>query len=623
MYKYILLVILFQTASFAQNKLYMPVNFQQAYAKGTRSFDGKPGKNYWQNHSDYQIKASIDVETKTLTGNENIIYRNNSPDTLDKIVFRMYQNMNKLGNVHDFPMDDSEDLDGIDLTSLSIDGKKINLEDTSKVFDSGTNLTIRKITILPGAETRISAEWNFVIPSVNTIRMGAYDSTTFFIGYWYPQVAVYDDIDGWDNIEYTGLVEFYNDFSNFDVSITVPNNMCVWATGMLLNADDIFQPKILSKYRKALSSNSVINVISNRDYETESPLFNDNEDENQWHYTASNITDFAFAASDYYLWDARSVQSGDRKVFVSAAYDPGTKEFYETCSIASDVIESQTTDLPGVHFPFPSMTVFNSTEDGMEYPMMVNENAGSNRSDLINTTAHEISHSYFPFYMGTNERKYAWMDEGWAELLGDYIQYRIDTSTDSRAVDVASFEKDAGLDFQVPPMILSYNEKEKAYSNSAYFRPATAYNTLREMLGEDSFKKALHEFVKRWNGKHPTPYDFFFSINDALRENLNWFWNPWFFESAYPDLSLDSVNIYDDTARILVSKRGDIPTTVELKLTFDDGSSKTITKNCSVWQFDQSLWFEESLEGEKLVSVELGNNHIPDINRKNNYWKAK
>ena len=424
----------------------MPINFQHAYDKGTRSFDGKPGKNYWQNHSDYQINASIDVETKTLTGNENITYYNNSSDTLDILVFRMYQNLNILGNVHDMPLDQSEDLDGIVLTSMIIDGKKINIEDTAKVFDTGTNLVIKKLVITPGSSTRISAEWNFVIPTENTIRMGAYDSATFFIGYWYPQVAVYDDIDGWDFTEYTGIVEFYNDFSNFDVNISVPNNMCVWATGTLQNADDIMQPQILSRYKKALNSKSVVNIISNKDYERETQLFDDKEDVNSWHYTASNVTDFSFAASDYYLWDARSVQSGDKTVFVSSAYDPGTKEFYENCSLSADVIESLSTDLPGERFPFPSMTVFNSTEDGMEFPMMVNENAGSNRNDFINTTAHEISHSYFPFYMGTNERKYAWMDEGWAEFFGDYIQNKMDTTVDSRAADIASFEKIAGSD---------------------------------------------------------------------------------------------------------------------------------------------------------------------------------
>ena len=258
--KYLFIVFFLFNAQyvFPQTSLYMPLNFQEAYGNGTRSYNGKPGAGYWQNNADYKLTAYIDPQTRTLTGTAIITYYNNSPDTLDQIVIRLYQNINKLGNIHDFPIDESERSDGMVISSLEVDGDKIDFKNDSSAELTGTNLVIKDQEIPPGEKVLINVSWSFVIAKVNTIRMGAYDSTTYFIGYWYPQIAVYDDIDSWDIIDYTGMVEFYNDFNNYDVSITVPNNMCVWGTGALKNPEIVLAPQLPFLQLRTVATHTVL-----------------------------------------------------------------------------------------------------------------------------------------------------------------------------------------------------------------------------------------------------------------------------------------------------------------------------------------------------------------------------
>ena len=311
-YYFALPLFLFSLHVYAQQtSLYIPLNIQDAYENGTRSVEGKPGKNYWQNKAEYSISVSINPENRVLSGSENITYSNNSPDTLNKIVFRLYQNIEKLGSVHDFPFDESEPSKGMVLTALKINGETIDLKDEKRIRESGTNFTVNNIKTMPGANVSVFTEWNFVIPKVNEIRMGAYDSTTFFIAYWYPQIAVYDDIDGWDMVNYSGQVEFYNDFNNYDVNITVPNNMCIWSTGILQNPTEVMGPSLYERYKSAMESASVVNVISKQDYLKRMPIFNNTNTVNTWHINAAYVPDFTFGLSDHYLWDGRSVNTGE------------------------------------------------------------------------------------------------------------------------------------------------------------------------------------------------------------------------------------------------------------------------------------------------------------------------
>ena len=619
---FVLSLILFSCAAYAQTGLYMPLNLQDAYELQTRSYDGKPGRNYWQNHSDYSISASIDVPSHSLRGSETIKYFNDSPDTLDEIVIRVYQDINKFGNVHDFPLDIKEPSDGMVITSLKIGGQLIDINDEAQVRNTGTNLVVLKRNVLPHKSITISADWNFVIPKINTIRMGTYDSTSFFIAYWYPQVAVYDDIDGWDKINYTGSVEFYNDFNNYDVNITVPNNMCVWSTGILQNAAGVMGPALLERYTKAMDSPDVVGIISPSDYLKRVALMNISSAENTWHIKADKVCDFTFGLSDHYLWDGCSVKLSDKKVFVSAAYkdEPGT--FNEVCETTARTVEYLSKVQPGVSFPFPKITVFDG-EGGMESPMMVNQGDSKEHVWMVYVTTHEVAHSYFPFYMGINERRYAWMDEGWAQFLDEPVQWLCDSSIDFRARDIFRFTNLSGQSTEVPPMVQSYQIKDyNAYGNASYFRPDAAYGILKDFLGEEKFLRCLKEYITRWNGKHPGPYDFFFTFNDAAGEDLSWFWEPWFFENGYADLSIDSVAVKSGEANILIKNEGKLPIPVELTLVWQNGTRSTIHRGADVWKDDKDeLWIKQPLEGSKLNSISLGSQYIPDMDKENNYWE--
>lgn len=573
--KTIIILTVFQCCVIFTQSLYIPLEFQAAYENGTRSLDGKPGAEYWQNRSDYKINASIDPVTGLLNGSAVITYYNSSPDTLDKIILRLYPNIYKKDAMRDFPYRSVSDSEGIMLQSISVGKRSFNISSDTSLEYTGTNLLIKNISINPGKQTVINVTWEFRIPKDNGIRMGQYDSSTIFIAYWYPQVAVYDDIDEWDLTEYTGQAEFYNDFNNYDVKITLPINFGVWAAGELQNPQDVLAQNILSKYSQALVSTEVVHIISDADIRENLPLFNSSGETNTWHFIAKNITDFTFGAASGFLWDGRLADGGGKKIFVNAVYKPAAITFYEVCDITSRTVEMLSKELPGIPFPFPKITVFNG-RGGMESPMMVNMGAGEQRIWTVHTTVHEVVHSYFPFYTGCNERKYAWMDEGLTQMISEYIQYELDKTIDFRARNVKRYLDYAGQFDEFPMMYPSYMIKGEMYGNHAYFRPANAFNMMKDFMGDAVFKKALQEFIKRWNGKHPTPYDFFFTIEDVTGDELNWFFEPWFFKQGFPDLAIDSAFVKDDLLKIEISKEGELPVPAALTVKFKDGSTKRI-----------------------------------------------
>lgn len=621
--KTIIILTVFQCCVIFTQSLYIPLEFQAAYENGTRSLDGKPGAEYWQNRSDYKINASIDPVTGLLNGSAVITYYNSSPDTLDKIILRLYPNIYKKDAMRDFPYRSVSDSEGIMLQSLSVGKRSFNISSDTSLEYTGTNLLIKNISINPGKQTVINVTWEFRIPKDNGIRMGQYDSSTIFIAYWYPQVSVYDDIDEWDLTEYTGQAEFYNDFNNYDVKITLPINFGVWAAGELQNPQDVLAQNILSKYSQALVSTEVVHIISDADIRENLPLFNSSGETNTWHFIAKNITDFTFGSASGFLWDGRLADGGGKKIFVNAVYKPAAITFYEVCDITSRTVEMLSKELPGIPFPFPKITVFNG-RGGMESPMMVNMGAGEQRIWTVHTTVHEVVHSYFPFYTGCNERKYAWMDEGLTQMISEYIQYELDKTIDFRARNVKRYLDYAGQFDEFPMMYPSYMIKGEMYGNHAYFRPANAFNMMKDFMGDAVFKKALQEFIKRWNGKHPTPYDFFFTIEDVTGDELNWFFEPWFFKQGFPDLAIDSAFVKDDLLKIEISKEGELPVPAALTVKFKDGSTKRIYRTVSAWknEEDESIWVDIEAESKPSV-IELGNQYIPDIDSTNNYWHFK
>ncbi len=610
----------------AQPSLYIPLDVKKAYENGTRNYDGTPGKNYWQNSANYKISVQVFPKDKLLKGSETITYFNNSPDTLKYLVFRLYQNIFQFGAPREFGINKKDLHDGIKIQKIKLSDVEFS-PDTAK--NVSINATVMRISLakplLPKSTIDLGFDWEVTLSSISNIRMGVYDSTTAMVAYWYPQVSVYDDVDGWDNDQYTGSQEFYNDFNNYDVTIETPNTFCVWATGILQNAGNVLSPKTFERYQKAESSEEVVNIIRKEDLGTEN--FNQTLSTNKWNYSANNVTDFAFSFSDHYLWDAVTAvvdSSTMRKMLISAAYNQKSEDFYEVTKIAKAIIQSYSFSFPAIPFPYPRMTVFNG-QGGMEFPMMVNDGSSKQRSGTVYLTAHEIGHTYFPFFMGTNERKYAFMDEGWATMLPEDLLPVIEPSSTDRGKNLAdAFSRVAGKEDELPLVIPSSDIRGGGtYRVSAYTRPGLAYKFLRDALGNEIFLKGLHEYVNRWHGKHPIPYDFYYSFSNALNQDLSWFWKPWFFEFGYPDLSIKSVSIKKNRVKITVEKIGSMPIPVALKLVYKDGKTKDYYENTSIWKDGKTLIeFTYPVEGE-VTKIILGKDEIPDTDKSNNIFEIK
>ena len=594
----------------------VPLNIRMAVEKGTRTLDGKPGVNYWQNSSDYNIKAELDPASRKITGKESITYTNNSPDSLNHIVIRLYQDIFKKGNMRDFEINPEDINNGVDIQNILIN----NSDMIHNSRRAGTNLIIPLTSpVAPKSKIELSFTWSFVISKYSNIRMGTYDSTTFFVSYWYPQIAVYDDIDRWDIQNYAGTTEMYNDFNNYNVELTVPKGFIIWATGVLQNPDDVFSKETNEKYKKAYNSFDVVNIITANDYKK--GLVTKDSDKLHYKVIASNVPDFAFATSDHYLWDGGSAvvdKKDSRKTFIDAAYNEKSKDFYNVTLIARNTIESLSTHIPGVPYPYPQMTVFNGN-GGMEYPMMVNDGSDTTLQSTVHLTSHEISHTYFPFYMGINERKYAWMDEGWATMLPFDFQTSAAPGYDPRALNAFGLSDAAGKENDIPPIVLSYDLRNPSYRTASYRRPGAAYEFLRGILGDTLFETCLHKFMSEWNGKHPLPYDFFFSFDKTSGQNLSWYFKPWFFEMKYPDLSIELINVSETKANVKVVNIGGQPLPVIIKVSYADGQQEEVyNASAKIWEKgDNSLDINLKLK-KKMSKINLGTKQIPDVNLKDN-----
>jgi len=488
-----------------------------------------------------------------------------------------------------------------------------------------TNAILKlKNQLFPGDSAEVYVKWHFKIYEKRNIRMGNYGNDRFFIAYWYPQIAVYDDIDGWDLNEYTGTTEFYNDFNNFDVEIKVPDGFMVWACGDLQNIEKHYSSQVVAKYNESWNSDEVVEII-NEDTRKHKKVFAKNAS-NTWQFVADYVPDFTFAAARNYNWDARSLvvdSASMRRVFVDAVYGDNSRTFHKAADLSAKSLEIMSFQLPGVPFPYEHMTSFSNgrRSGGMESPMMANN---GDHSDILQTAGllfHENLHSYFPFYMGTNERKYAWMDEGWAAYMTYQMMEEFEEGNNYMELLSAKFQNINGLEKEVSLMTLSYNiTNYAAYRVHAYNRGALAYHYLKDALGDTVFKEALHEYMFRWQGRHPTPFDFFATFSDKSGIDLNWFFIPWFFETAVADMGIKKLT---NDNQIIIENYGGLPLPIKLKVSYMDGSEEDIYKSTMIWSIGNKAVVIDANKEKQIKSVNLGDNIIPDINKINNIFAVK
>ena len=603
-------------------QLPVPRNIQAAYAKGTRAESGLPGPRYWQNTADYNLKVSFDPTTRLIQGTVEITYRNNSPDSLRQLWFKLYPNLYQKGAPRDASIAPADLTDGVQIQQLTINGQATT-EQQRRIDATNMVVLVPAGAIGPGQTAQVTVAYSYTLNKGSHQRTGEVAPGAAFVAYFFPRIAVYDDIDGWNRAPYTGSQEFYNDFCTFRADITVPQNFVVWATGDLTNAAQVLTKKYAERLRAAAQQDGITTIISPaeaRRRDVTAP-----NAQNTWHFEAQDVTDFVFATADHYVWQASSLvvdPATGRRTRVDAAYSPKHKDYEEVIDFARGTVRAMSYDFPKWPYPYAHETVFDGL-DQMEYPMMVNDNPTKTRDDAITLTDHEIFHTMFPFYMGINETKYGWMDEGWA-TIGEWL---ISPLLDPKLVDeygVAAYARAAATEQDLPIAASLTTQQTGAGSFlNAYPKPGLGYLYVRDLLGEALFTKALHTYIERWHGKHPMPYDFFHSMNAGAGQNLNWFWQRWFFDPGYPDLALQSVTRQASSYQVVVAAHGTKPVPIDLTITFTDGTTQQLHRSVAAWESGAtsvSLDIPTSKTARKMV---LGSTYVPDSFPGDDVWEGK
>jgi hypothetical protein len=601
--------------------LYTPRNIQDAYKRGTRSPDGRPGPNYWQNKGRYNIVVNAAPPDRTIRGTEQVTYINNSPDTIQTPVIKLILNIHNPGAVRYGVASPEYLTNGIEIDAFSENGR-------SRPFPAkGTGATWRAFRldrpVAPHDSVQLSFDWHYQI-SLESNREGMIDSTTFFLAYFYPRVAVYDDYNGWDRLDFNDQQEFYNDFNDYTLTVNVPKNYIVWATGTLQNAEAVLMPAFAKKLAASMTTDEILHIATKEDLLKQHVTVPNAV--NAWKWTAGDITDVAVGLSNHFVWDASSVVVDDatkRRASVQSAYNDTAEDFHRMVEFGRHSLDWLSHNWPGTPYPFPKTTIFQGYAD-MEYPMMVNDNTTEDPVFSRFVAEHEIAHTWFPFYMGINEARYAFMDEGWAttfELLIGRADLGVEKAESFyRQFRVNSYIYDPSQEEDLPIITPANVLKDVAYGNNAYGKPSLAYLAMKDMLGDDLFRKCLHEYMDRWHGRHPTPWDFFYTFNNVAAKNLNWFWNNWFFTNNYIDLAIDKV----EGNNVLINNIGGFAIPFDIVIHYADGSSDRQHQTSAIWSSNEkkAQVTVTPASGKKIRSLELKGGIYVDADITNNSWTA-
>ncbi|GMU88764.1 MAG: peptidase [Chlorobiota bacterium] len=607
-----LFLLVFGAMNAQDGKIFIQREFQNAVKKGTRTLDGVPGPNYWRNSADYKLKASLETVTGKIKGTGMIEYRNESPDDLKNLTFNLQPDIYKKGAQRNIAIDPDDAGDGMVINELKVNGTPFPAANIQRI--KGAGLIKLPEPLKSKQKLTVEVSWEFTMPRTPDPRIGTYGDSAYFVAYWYPQIAVYDDIHGWDALGYEGEHEFYTTAGNFEVELTVPNGILVWATGTLQNRDEIFTKDALKKIDGAAASETPVVIcepsgIKNMLMSGTSLT---------WKFKADMVPDVSFCVSNNRRWEAVGLPlSNGKNVMINSVYVPGVDSLTpEVVTISRHIMKYFSEVFPGVPYPYEHMTLFNGS-GGMEFPMMVNQDTENDRWLATYVTTHEIAHTYFPFMTGTNEKRYSWLDEGMAvylplsEQTKLYWLLRYDEST------TATLNRTMGTQMDIPLMIPSYNVTGPAHMIGAYGRSGMAFLILEDIIGKDVMQNSLKGFIETWQHKHPTPYDFFFYINKSTGKSLESFWNAWYFDQGFPDLALKDAGV-KSSRKIEVVKIGHYPIPVRLEVEFTDDSKETITRSAEVWLNGEKSLILEIPGKKEIKSVKLGSPKFPDVDATNN-----
>jgi len=599
-----------------------------------RSGSGKPGPSYWQNRADYQIHATLDAADHGLSGEEAIAYTNNSPDALDVLWLQLDQNMyrpNSRSHAADgaSPRRGDGTTDGYAIAGVEIEqgGKRTAVQ----TLESDTRLQIQLPAPLAanGGKLTIHLRYRFTIPGAFGGRMAwgpVKGGAIYDLAQWYPRMAVYDDVRGWDPLPYLAQ-EFYLEYGDFDYWVTVPADMIVAGSGALQNPQEVLSATQRERLAKAAASDETVAIVAPSEIGAGKP-----SGQRTWHYRMEHTRDVAFSASDAFAWDAARINLPGGKSALAMSYYPaesaGAQDWARSTRYVKDTVENMSRRW--YPYPWPAAINIAGPASGMEYPGIVFDGIDDKGKPLFWITAHEIGHSWFPMIVGFDERRDAWMDEGFNTFIDtfesdDFNHGEFGPKRDSEFAPGGGNPVDEILavlaDPEAPPIVARADTITETYRHPVtYFKSALGLMLLRnEILGPDRFDPAFRRFIATWAYKHPKPSDFFRFMDSETGEDLSWWWRGWYLTNSTYDAAVTRIApAKDGRTLVTVENRDPLVMPATLRVAFADGSHQDIRLPAEAW-IRQTSTDVPIAAGKHVVSAEVDPDHrLPDKDRSNN-----
>ncbi|WP_192351104.1 M1 family metallopeptidase [Algoriphagus sp. Y33] len=618
----------------------MTNSIRKAFEEGARNFSGKPGENYWQLETDFTINASLDPSTQTITGSEKILVHNNSKDDLDAIVLRLDHNIFR-GDVPRGTSVPAENTEGMVVTAIKVAGESVDLKaapsgqnDPPALRVRGLQSTVATISLVnpikAGTTAEVEIDWHTKLPGGDNGRghrmTQRFDSTLFQPTQWFPRLAKYDDLRGWETSLYLGPAEFFNNFGRFDVSLTVPAGWIVTGTGVLQNPAEVLTPTVIQRLSTVLDSDAEVTLVG--EDEKGPGKATKAGDKLTWRFVADKVNDFAWATSDRFIWKAsRATIPGKGPVPIYMVFIPERAKYFEK-AVENTRHALEFYSKLWAPYPFPQLTLQDGPSAGMEYPMVINSNQGA--------ADHETAHQWWPMMVGTNETRYGWMDEGFNQYMN------ILSAADSRGVAYdldglgQSYGRISGLEDEAP-MMWSANDAGMMYGFQTYAKTPLMLSMLGGIVGDEAVINAMKKYTDAWAFKHPSPWDYMFFMNNELGQNLEWFWYYWLFTTESVEGSIQKVSTSNDKTTVTVHQAGQMPSPVVLQVEFEtegaeignmpnakmlNATTVEVTWPVTVW-FDGSRTFDAVLDfgDRKITKITLDpHRRFPDKDAADNVW---
>ncbi|WP_161964408.1 M1 family metallopeptidase [Mucilaginibacter endophyticus] len=624
------------TPKYDQHKVFNPM-FYPERGNEFRSASGAPGPKYWQNRADYKLDVTLDTVKHRIEGTTLITYTNNSPDALGFLWLQVDQNIYKedsraeaTSNVSGGRFVNKSYTKGAEIKSVYVINKGKTLKADYLITDTRMQIKLKDSLRAAGSKLQIKIDYAFDVPEYGTDRMGRQHTKNgwiYEIAQWYPRMEVYDDVTGWNTIPYLGASEFYLEYGNFDYSITAPASLVVAGSGELVNPAEVLSPNTMNRLVEARKSDKTVtikdstDIIRNNDYPKKPVL--------TWHFVCKNARDVAWAASKAFIWDAARINLPSGKKALAQSVYPveakGNDSYGRSTEYVKGAIELYSDKW--FEYTYPVATNVAGIVGGMEYPGIVFCGSNNQNGGLWEVTNHEFGHNWFPMIVGSNERKYAWMDEGFNTFInnvdtkvfnkGEYYE-----KPDQQKSASYLFAPGAEAIMNTPDVI-----QEDFLAVAAYEKPALGLAILREqILGEERFDYAFKTYIKRWAFKHPTPWDFFHTMDNAAGEDLSWFWNEWFFTTWKLDQGIKDISYPDNDASkgamITIENLEEMALPVTITIKEENGKIGVVKLPAEIWQRGDT-WTFPYKSTSKIAFATIDPDHtLPDINPENNSYSG-